>query len=135
MAVIEFQTHTKNELAGVDWAKNIDEYRFSPTPLLYMIFFLLIVRVRLKRFSQVWCQFDEKRIYLHKRIGKDNLKASTDNFDSEISKGTTLFLQLPSPPPLLRSCGIMTLRQHGSQMLILGIIACYSFGECSVVLG
>lgn len=99
MAVIEFQTHTKNELAGVDWAKNIDEYRFSPTPLLYMIFFLLIVRVRLKRFSQVWCQFNEKRIYLHKRIGKDNLKASTDNFDSEISKGTTLFLQLPSPPP------------------------------------
>lgn len=39
MAVIEFQTHTKNELAGVDWAKNIDEYRFSPTPPLYMIFF------------------------------------------------------------------------------------------------
>lgn len=39
MSVIEFQTHTKNELAGVDWAKNIDEYRFSPTPPLYMIFF------------------------------------------------------------------------------------------------
>ena len=62
MSVIEFQTHTKNELAGVDWAKNIDEYRFSPTPPLYMIFFfLLIVRVRLKRFSQVWCQFNEKK--------------------------------------------------------------------------
>ena len=39
MAVIEFQTHTKNELAGVDWAKNIDDYRFSPTQPLYMIVF------------------------------------------------------------------------------------------------
>lgn len=60
MSVIEFQTHTKNELTGVDWAKNIDEYRFSPTPI-YDFFFLLIVRVRLKRFSQVWCQFNEKK--------------------------------------------------------------------------